>query len=549
MEGWEMNLQRPTRLWLFLTLAAIICWTCAVQAGWKRQEVNWRINGSRNIKAINYPSEKPVPMFTQKDTRKAAITRKKITSVEAAFCLESLAQGSTGQIVADVIDSPPIDGFIPWITVSVTDARSYEDLDIYAVPQDYVSGSYLTPNPKTDYAIGIFDTGASAHLISDDAATLTGIYDAGLVTSSVVELIGATGSALAWVSQPLGVFIGDLGAIDSNGLLTNTSGMIGETNLSIIVGDPVDSPDLPTAVGSPLAVYFAVSFRNDRQITVSYDGNDFTAPDISFYELSDPCIPTYVNKINLELRPTDGAVVQYFPCIEIFPGDCPDGDGSPQIPTTIWGFLPTQSLFFLPRVDLAEGKYSALYNDKFMFDTGAQVTVISETVAAGLHLNIAQPEFTAEIWGVTGDITIAPGFYIDSLEIPATGEWLSLTNVPVVVLDVDSPEGGILDGIIGTNLFVDLNFVFHGGGLMGQGYNPFIHFEPVCRLVGDIAPDSGDCTVDFFDIAAIAEAWLATPQSSNWNPRADLAPPAPDDLINFLDFAVLAEHWGQTSAP
>jgi predicted aspartyl protease len=547
-----MKSARSVSVWVVLMFVAALCWASAVQAGrsdWQRSEVNWRVIGGTHIKAINYPGEKPVPTFAQRKARKPAVAREKIIPVEAVFGFESTIQQSTGPIFADVIDSPPIDGFVPWIAVSITDARSYEDLDIYAVPQDYVSGNFLTPNPETDYTIGIFDTGASAHLISDDAATLTGIYDSELVTSSVVELIGATGSAYALASQPLGVFIGSIGNIDSNGLLTDTAGMVGESNLSIIVGDPVDSPNLPTAVGSPLAAYFAVSFRNDRQITVSYDGNDFTAPDISFYDLSDSCIPVYANKINLQLRPSDGAVVAYFPCVEIWPGDCPDGDGSPQIPSTIWGFLPTQSLYFLPRVDLVEGKDSALYNNNFMFDTGAQVTVISETVAAQLRLNVAQPEFTAEIQGVTGDVTIVPGFYIDSLEIPATGEWLSLTNVPVVMLDVDSPEGGILDGIIGMNLFIDLNFVFRGGGLMGQGYNPFIHFEPACRLVGNIAPDSGDCAVDFFDIAALAEAWLATPQSSNWNRWADLAPPAPDDIINFLDFAMIAEHWGETSEP
>jgi len=60
---------------------------------------------------------------------------------------------------------------------------------------------------------------------------------------------------------------------------------------------------------------------------------------------------------------------------------------------------------------------------------------------------------------------MAPGFYIDTLEIPALGRWFRATNVPVVLLDIASPEGGTLDGIIGMNLFVDCNLILRGGGL------------------------------------------------------------------------------------
>jgi hypothetical protein len=186
-----------------------------------------------------------------------------------------------------------------------------------------------------------------------------------------------------------------------------------------------------------------------------------------------------------------------------------------------------------------------------MFDTGAQVTVISEAIAARLQLNPDKADFEAEIMDVTGDVTIQPGFYIDSLEITAMPEWLSFTNVPVIMLDVDSPEGGYLDGIIGMNLFVDLNFVFHGGGMtLYGGSPPYIEFEPICRIIGDIAPEGGDCAVDFLDLAALADAWLTSLETPNWNPKADLAPqPNGDSLINLLDFAALAEHWLQTTAP
>lgn len=276
--------------------------------------------------------------------------------------------------------------------------------------------------------------------MSDIAAFQTGLFDAGLVTSATVTLSGATGEAEALVSQPIGLFIDGLGAIEPNGLLIDTSGMVGETNTSIIVGDPIESPNLPTAIGAPMAVFFAAAFQNNFQ-----------------------------------------------------------------------------------------------------------VTVISEAIAARLELNTANPDFEVEIIDVTGAVTTAPGFYIDSLEITATPEWLSFTNVPVVMLDIESPEGGLLDGIIGMNLFVDLNFVFHGGGLTLLGQDqPFIKYDFICRITGGIAPEIPDCMVNLLDLAEIAKHWLENEASPNWNPKCDMAPqPAPDGKVDFLDFAVLAEHWSE----
>ena len=549
----RINAQRWIGVWLVLLPAAVICARPADRVdrpGWQRRQVNWRMTGGSRIRAISYPSDKPVPTLAEKDSLRPPVVRKKPFQARATALLSENPQQSSGSAIADIIDSPPIDGFIPWIAISITDARNdWYELD--AEDADTVVGNYLTSTPDSDYAIGIFDTGASASLISYNDAFRTGMYDARLVTSSVVDLIGATSIASAWASQPLGVFVDGLSAIAPNGLLLDDSSMVGETNVSIIVGDPDESPHLPTAVGAPWAFFFAAALRNDRQITTTRDEDEYTAPDIRFYSLSDPEIPRYANKINLELRPSNVIGIQYFPCIEgIF--DCPDGDGSPLQPTVIVdAFWTAQGLFFVASVDVTQGTRSALDKDAFMFDTGAQVTVISEAIAARLRLNPDQADFEAEIMDVTGDVTIQPGFYIDSLEITAMPEWLSFTNVPVVMLDVDSPEGGYLDGIIGMNLFVDLNFVFHGGGLtLYGGTPPYIEFEPICRIIGDIAPEGGDGVVDFLDLAALAEAWLATEALPNWNPRADLAPClSPDGIVDFLDVAGVAYHWLDTTAP
>ncbi|MGA1980116.1 MAG: retropepsin-like aspartic protease [Sedimentisphaerales bacterium] len=530
---------RKTRF--VLLLVAVLCWIPAVEAkrpGWQRQQVNWRMTGGSSIKAVNYPADKPPMMLNQHRRGQPKVQLKAIAPPAEAAISKSI----TGAVFAAVIDSPPIDGFVPWIVVSITDERGgYWDID--AVPTTEVIGNYLTENPQSDYAIGIFDTGASAHVISDDDAFKTGIYDADMVTHQPVELVGATGTAIGYASQPLGIFIAGLDILEPNGLLLDDSDTLGEYNVSAIVGDPVESPNLPTAIGIPLGVYFSAAFCNNKQFSVTIDGNDFNSPYISFYNLGDSSVPSYSNLIDLQLRPSDASAVQYIPCDLI--GDCgEDPEGSPAIPSTIWGMLSSQSLYFLPWVNLADNNESITGIDGFMFDTGAQITVISRTMASGLRLDTHNPDFTVEIQDVTGQVTVAPGFYLDSLEIPADGQWLEYTNVPVIALNIDSPEGGFLDGIIGMNLFVDLNFVINGGGLIGQGYSPTLEFEPACRIIGDIAPKCGNCIVDYLDLAAFADHWLEDSNSPNWYPACDMAPPSsPDSRVNFLDFAVLAEHW------
>lgn len=527
-----------TKTGLVLLFVIIVYWAAAVRAGrpgWRHQEVDWRMTGDARIKAMNYPEDKP-PLRLAERGKQLKRPRKETHYPKTALQLEPHAEELTAPVSALVCDSPPIDGFVPWIAVSATDARS-DVLEIDAIPTTTVIGSYLTSTPESDYAIGIFDTGSSIHLIGNAAAVQAGMFSAGLVTSNTTDIGGATGSTEVWISMPLGLFIDGLGAVEPNGLLLDTSNMVGQTNVAIAVGQG-GSPDLPTAIGSPLSVYFAAHFRNDQQITVIRDSNEFTSPDILFYDLYDPCIPSYSNIIPLELRPLGGTYVQYI----YDPFDYPYNPISPSI--IIGNFY--QSIFFVHSVDLHNGDKSAIDKDRFLFDTGAQITVIGSRVAARLELDPADPDFEVEIMGVTGDTIITPGFYIDSLEIPALGEWLVFNDVPVVLLDISSLEGGTVDGIIGMNLFVDLNFVLRGGGLFGQD-EPCIEFGPVIyNITGDIAPQGGDGAVNLLDLAAFSQAWLATPTSPDWNSKADMVG---DARINFLDFAVLAQHWLESTAP
>ncbi|MHC4520463.1 MAG: aspartyl protease family protein, partial [Planctomycetota bacterium] len=379
-----------------------------------------------------------------------------------------------------LVEAPPVDGFIPWIAVSVTRERKAE-LELEADVETSIRGSFPSGvNPETDYIIGLLDTGASAHVMGYADGTRAGVYR-GLITASETIVSGVTGSVVASVTQPLGIFVDGLRAIDPQTLALDRSAMMGESNVAIMVGqDPGPFPDLPTAIGTPLSVYYTTLYRNDNALTIERDGRTFTAPDISLYETDDPQAPSFTNVIPLELRPLGGVSVQYIPTLDMglggIGGDLDDilggdfGFGSdfpPASPSVIIG-NSSQSLFFVHSVDLYESDKSAIDKDRFMLDTGAQVTVVGTRIAARLQLDPAAPEFEVEIVGVTGDVTIAPGYYVDALDIPALGQWFRAREVPVVLLDISSPEGGTLDGIIGMNLFGDFNLIVRGGGLFLQ---------------------------------------------------------------------------------
>lgn len=456
--------------------------------GWQRREVDWQAGGGRRIKGLHYPQDRPVPSRSQRQTPIERSDRR-----DAALYSEPSKPTMATLTDEMLVESPPVDGFVPWIAVSVTTRRKAE-LEFEADVETSVRGSYPSGvNPQNDYIIGLFDTGASAHVMGYADGMRAGVYP-GLLTPSETIVSGVTGSVVASVTQPLALFIDGLGAIDPETGMLDSSHMMGESNVAIMVGqNPGSLPDLPTAIGTPMSVYYTAEIRSDQMLTVERDGESFTSPDIRLYETGDPQAPRFQNVIPLELRPLGGISVQYIPTLDmglgglggldldnILGGGNLGMDFPPASPSVIIG-NSSQSLFFVHSVDLYDGEKRALDKNRFMLDTGAQVTVVGSRIAARLRLDPSDPEFEVEIQGVTGDIIMAPGYYIDAIDIPALGQWFQARQVPVVLLDISSPEGGTLDGIIGMNLFVDFNLIVRGGGL-------FLDDDPALELQR-IVPD------------------------------------------------------------
>lgn len=450
---------------------------------------------------------------------------------------------STQTVPVNTIDSPPMDGFVPWIALVATNRRESED-DWAAVVEPFVRGNYPAGvDPTHDFMIGLYDTGASAHVIGHQNAVTAGLFNSTYLTTNTTVISGVTGSVEAYVSMPLALYMAGLNALDPNSpgdpeaVLPTTVGMKGQSNVSVLVGgNPGSYPDLYTAIGSPMSAYYTAHIENSAPVTVLRNGETYTAPRITFYDKDDSAAPSYPNKVPLELKPLGAVNVQYMPTVDIF-----NFSYDPATPSVIMGNA-SQSLFFVHSVDLREGDKTAYDKDRFMLDTGAQVTVIGSRIAARLGLDPAHKEFEVEIIGVTGEPLMVPGFYIDAITIPAIGQWLEYTNVPVIMLDISSPEGGKLDGIIGMNLFVEHNLILRGGGFFLED-DPVLEFERISSsepLTADIAPSGGDGRVDLQDFSVFSAAWLTTSGDAHWKPAADFIP---NGAIGLADLQVLADNW------
>ena len=500
------------------------------------ETVNWQGPSGSKIKEIRY--------FPKKTAEKAAA---------AAPMAET-----TSTVFSNVIDSPPEAGFIPWIVLTATDesidAETTGDYATYA-SNYYIGNPPAGTDPRTDFFIGLYDTGASAHVIGYENAVRAGLYNSSYLTTNEVKVTGVTGSVDTHVTHPYALFMDGLDALEPNApgesemILPSITDMVGEYNVSTLISpDPGTDPDLATAIGTPMSVYYDAHIQVDQMVTIVHDNNEYTAPTITFYD-PESNEPNYPNYVPLELKPLGTLNVQYITYGINFEDYLDDPfnfelDYSPLSPSIVMG-TSSQSLYFVHSVDMIEGNRKALDKDRFMLDTGAQVTVIGDRIAARLGLHPDNKDFEVDIEGVDGKSLQFPGFYIDSLAIPAVGQLLEFTNVPIVWLEISSPEGGKLDGIIGMNLFTQYNLILRAGGFMLED-DPRLEFERISTgpITGDIAPETRDGKVDLVDYSVFSQAWMATNADGNWNGDADFVHTgSSENIIDLEDLSVLAENW------
>jgi hypothetical protein len=298
---------------------------------------------------------------------------------------------------------------------------------------------------------GIYDTGASVISISVDDQS--GFF-LDLETPPPIPILqpggaaaqGIGGDLVGDVSKPgtiladgLHAFTLDLSDIFNMNPLIDTSHAISVPNIQTFVGTASGSASLPSITGTPIHSTGMVSKVDMQGYKLDFgDGLVFGIPDLKFVapKTTDAVLP------GTSFTPTPVRIP-----LQLL------GENNYAHPgnSVTSGPNPVQN-----SVALNQGT-NAISGKTFLFDTGAQMTIISTKVAAALGLDLNAPATTIDVQGAAGNSVSVPGYIIDSLELPRLdqnnapiSDKLKITNVPVFVLDL-GVDG--LDGILGMNLW------------------------------------------------------------------------------------------------
>lgn len=307
-------------------------------------------------------------------------------------------------------------------------------------------------------ALGIFDTGASAvTFAATDQEVFAGI-EAGPIPIKVpggAAAGGIGGEIVGDVSEPGIIYSDGMHAFDLSfddfGFpqfnITLSPSAIETPGIQAFVGTE-SSPLLPTITGTP-ALQPSPKYPSGAAARISMQGAKIDFSDI-FPDLIIPFPDLFYTNpgATIETDPNDTTVYEPFtlPLIP-FGGDNFANPGD---------LITDTNLYLIPGITSVMDTVTSIPGN-FLFDTGAQLSVISTDMALSLGLDLDNPTTSIDVQGVAGNETV-PGFTITKLVIPRMdGGLLELTDVPIYVLDV-APG---IDGIFGMNLLNVANeFIF-----------------------------------------------------------------------------------------
>ncbi len=366
------------------------------------------------------------------------------------------------------VNDVPIGGFQPWVAFTLTDEFSTENQDelffVAEVDSTYNANRALPDQGMPEFAVGLLDSGSQVNLLQWQTMLDFDLPGTGFTGTEFIPAVGVGGTELLRVEDPLGIY--------ASGLQNATSGTPGTAldvpNLTTLRGlksnapatAPIDS-QLPNVVGLPMMSTHTTVIRNSQPQFVESNGTTFRAPSVEFLPLGAAIPGDFTRRaaLSLDVNPLFGTTepLYVFNVNNVLSGLPLHED--PATPTAVGGA-------FFTDLDLTNN--GTTRTAEVFFDTGAQVTVVNELLAAQLGFDVVndEPEFTVPILGVGGTLTEIPGFTVDQLVLPAVGGNFVANDVPVVVLtEVPNPLGaGILDGILGTNVFWDRDLVVDPNG-------------------------------------------------------------------------------------
>ncbi|MEP0844276.1 MAG: retroviral-like aspartic protease family protein, partial [Phycisphaerae bacterium] len=360
---------------------------------------------------------------------------------------------------------PPLFGFLPRLAVMLTNKKKRDfDQDMthvlaQASPPGTDIGSPLNPPAEEHFVIGVLDSGANAHVIAEPYATELGLTWPYL-TETPFSTEGVGGSLDGVLSYPIGLFVAGLDAVAPDGRL-DVLRTVGHYNVSVIATDELNcgqGESLSALVGDPLLTFYKSIIRISQPRVVEVGGVEYGSPDVQLVStIPSGTLSQFPRSVPLTYSG------------QLPPQSCSYGwtladDGpdltTPSFPSVLsYMALLEEGGLYLVNVGMVQGEpgpLNPLQTFKFILDTGAQATLITENTAANLGLDLFDPHFTVDVCGVGGLVSGIPGFFIDYVRInssgPATG-LLEYEHAPVIVLNLPAGAGAAIGGLLGMNFF------------------------------------------------------------------------------------------------
>ncbi len=426
---------------------------------------------------------------------------------------------------------PRLAGFSPLVAITTSNKKrsSFDDSPYEHVVEQTYAGQPIHLFPEADYIIGFLDSGAVVDLTSAFYGLVLGLTGSNM-TPNTIPIGGVGGTVNAQISQPLGYFAAGFGAINSASEL-NYAALKGHSNVSVVVGPDLDcgnGEELTGIVGTSFMAFFNSVIRVDTPRRVLYDGRWFLSPTVTIQNQTTP-LPSFPRRFAMTIGGISPVLTASF-----FP-DFEDLE-TPFLPTMLSltpASFPTGGAFFAS-MQLREGPSTPdnlPTTARMMVDTGAQTSIISPAVAANLNLPI-DPDFFVDACGVGGLVEDIPGYFVDYVKINALGGALEFSRAPFIVLDLESPEGGGMDGILGMNFFWDRNVIFQPA-LSGSSF--FHVSDPVPFAHPDLDLDK---LVDVPDWV-IQRSCFSGPGTNLIGPECEHADLNDDGDVDLGDFAEL----------
>jgi hypothetical protein len=235
-------------------------------------------------------------------------------------------------------------------------------------------------------------------------------------------------------------------------------------------------------------------------------------------------------------------------------------DAPPDAPLPVWAPVP-----FLTATPEYQG---VMRSGNFLFDTGAAMTVISESIAFALGLDedgdgtFNEENLGYETVGGLGGLVSAPVLNLDRFHL-MTNEGVDLVWTELQVLVLDIAEG--IDGVFGSDLLTSNDFALDLDTLefTGDPYFQKVHFDFRNMLAGegtvyfDVTPRfyqvvvppllgdaNGDGVVDDADATIVASHWRAAVAGGAADGDFN-----DDGVVDDKDSSILAAHWTQSILP